>query len=72
MESNLDDGIENNYKAALLSKGLDKQSIHYKVKNGVLTLTGSVQNAQQREEAAQLASRVPNVRQVVNQLDVRH
>ena len=72
MESNLDDGIENNYKAALLSKGLDKHSIHYKAKNGVLVLTGSVQSGQQREEAAQLGSKVPNVRQVVNQIDVRH
>jgi len=71
MASNLDDGIESNYKAALLSKGLDKESIHYKAKNGVLVLTGSVNSAQQREEASHLASKVPNVRQVVNQLDVR-
>ena len=34
--SNLDDGIENDYTAALILKGLDKQSIHYKAKNGVL------------------------------------
>lgn len=69
--SNLDDGIENNYKAALLSRGLDKESIRYKAKNGVLVLTGSVKSAEQREEASKLASKVPNVRQVVNQLDVR-
>lgn len=69
--SNLDDGIENNYKASLVSGGLDKQSIHYKAKNGVLVLTGSVQNAEQKQEASRLASKVPNVRQVVNQLEVR-
>lgn len=69
--SNLDDGIESNYKAALLAKGLDKESIHYKAKNGVLVLTGSVKSARQRDEASQLASKVPNVRQVVNELDVR-
>jgi len=37
MESSLDDGIENNFKAVLISKGLDKQNILYKAKNGVLT-----------------------------------
>lgn len=69
--SNLDSGIEDNYKASLLSRGLDKESIHYKAKNGVLVLTGSVKSTEQRQEAQQLASKVPNVRQVVNQLEVR-
>jgi len=41
------------------------------IKNAVLTLTGSLKNAQVRKEAEQLASKVPNVRQVVNQLEVR-
>jgi hyperosmotically inducible protein len=68
--SNLDDGIENNYKAALISKRLDKQSIHYKAKNGVLTLTGSVQAAQQKAQAELLASKVPNVQLVLNQIEV--
>jgi osmotically-inducible protein OsmY len=68
--SNLDDGIENNYKAALISKRLDKQSIHYDAKNGVLTLTGSVKHAQQKAQAQQLASKTPNVQQVVNQIEV--
>jgi osmotically-inducible protein OsmY len=70
MASNLDDAIEDNYKAALISKGLDKQSIRYKAKNGVLVLSGTVKNSSQREQAGQLASKVPNVRQVVNQLEV--
>ena len=69
--SNLDDGIENNYKAALISKRLDKQSIHYKAKNGVLTLTGSVKAPQQKSEAELLASKIPNVEQVVNQIEVK-
>jgi len=68
--SNLDDGIENNYKAELLEKHMDNLSIHYKAKNGVLVLTGSVKNGGQRQEAGDLAKKVPNVRQVVNQLDV--
>jgi hyperosmotically inducible periplasmic protein len=69
--SNLDDGIENNYKAALISKRLDKQSIHYDAKNGVLTLTGSVKAAHQKSEAELLASKVPNVQQVINQIEVK-
>jgi hyperosmotically inducible protein len=71
VQSNLDDGIENNYKAALISKRLDKQSIHYKAKNGVLTLTGSVKASQQKQEAQLLASKVPNVQQVVNEIEVK-
>ena len=69
--ANLDDGIENNYKAALIAKRLDKQSIHYNAKNGVLTLTGSVKAPQQKSEAELLASKVPNVEQVVNQIEVK-
>jgi hyperosmotically inducible protein len=69
--ANLDDGIENNYKAALISKRLDKQSIHYKAKNSVLTLTGSVKAPQQKSEAELLASKIPNVEQVVNQIEVK-
>jgi hyperosmotically inducible periplasmic protein len=71
MESNLDDGIENNYKAVLISKGLDKQSIRYKAKNGVLTLKGSVKNPTQRQQAQELAKNTPNVQQVVNEIQVQ-
>ena len=71
VQSNLDDGIENNYKAALVSKRLDKQSIHYDAKNGVLKLTGSVKTPQQKQEAELLASKVPNVQQVVNEIEVK-
>jgi hyperosmotically inducible periplasmic protein len=70
INSNLDDGIENNYKAALVSKGLDKQSIRFDVKNGVLTLKGHVKTISQRKEAQQLAQNVPNVHQVVNEIAV--
>ena len=70
VESNLDDGIESNYKAALVLSRLNKQSIHYDAKNGVLTLKGNVKTPQQKAEAEQLASKIPNVQQVVNQIDV--
>jgi osmotically-inducible protein OsmY len=49
--SSLDDGIENNFKAALISTRLDKQDINYKAKNGVLTLTGSVKHSDQKAQA---------------------
>lgn len=71
MESNLDDGIENNYKAVLISKGLDKQHIRYDAKNGVLTLKGSVKSSAQRQEAQELAKNTPNVLQVVNEIQVQ-
>ncbi len=71
ISSNLDDGIEKNYKAELIASRLDKESIGFKAKNGVLTLTGNVKSATQRQEAEKLASAVPNVLQVVNQIDVK-
>src|SRR5579862_639890 len=69
--SNLDDGIEKNYKAALISSGLDKQHIRFNAKNGVLTLTGSVHDANERQHAEKLAAGIPNVQQVLNQIEVR-
>jgi osmotically-inducible protein OsmY len=69
--SNLDDGIESNYKAALTAKGLDKEHIRFDAKNGVLKLKGRVKTASQRKEAEQLAQAVPNVQQVLNELDVK-
>jgi hyperosmotically inducible periplasmic protein len=69
--SNLDEAIEKNYKAALISSGLDKQHIRFKAKNGVVSLTGSVKNANERRQADRLAARIPNVQQVLNQIEVR-
>lgn len=70
INSNLDDAIEKNYKAALIAQGLNKQNIDYKATNGVLTLSGKVKTTAQREKANQIATNVPNVAQVVNQIDV--
>jgi hyperosmotically inducible protein len=69
--SNLDDAIEKDYKAALISKGLDKQHIRFDAKNGVLVLKGSVKSAGERQQAQLLAQAVPNVQQVLNQIDVK-
>lgn len=71
MESSLDDGIESNYKAALISKGLDRQDISFKSKNGVLTLSGKVKSGKQRQQAELLASNTPNVAQVLNQIEIK-
>ncbi|HZQ69057.1 MAG TPA: BON domain-containing protein [Terriglobales bacterium] len=71
IEGNVDDAIESNYKAGLISNGLDKQGIRYNAKNGVLTLKGTVKSTAQRQQAEQVASSVPNVAQVVNEIQVR-
>jgi hyperosmotically inducible protein len=69
--SALDDGIEKNYKAALITSRLAKQHISYSAKNGVLTLTGTVKTAGEREEARTLAAGIPHVQQVLNQIAVK-
>lgn len=72
VDSNLDDGIENNYKAAIKAHAdLDDQSIHYDAKNGTLVLKGSVKTAAQKKQAELLAKNVPNVKQVVDELEVK-
>jgi osmotically-inducible protein OsmY len=71
IESNLDDGIEKDYKAAIIANHLDKQHIRADAKNGVLTLKGDVDTMQQREAAEQIGAKTPNVTQVVNELEVK-
>jgi len=69
--SNVDDGIDKNFKAAMIANGLDKQHIRATVKNGVLTLKGNVDSQAQRDEAQKVGASVPNVSQVVNELQVK-
>ena len=72
VSSNLDSAIEDNYKAAIKGhKNLDDQSIDYSAKNGTLVLTGSVKTVTQKREAEKLAKAVPNVQQVVNEIEVK-
>ena len=72
VESNLDSGIEDNYKAAIKAhRNLDDQSIDYSAKNGTLVLKGSVKTVAQKKEAEHLAKSVPNVQQVVNEIEVK-
>lgn len=70
--SNLDSAIEDNFKASIkANNNLDDQSIHAKAKNGTLVLKGSVRTLEQKKEAESLAKQVPNVQQVVNELEVK-
>jgi hyperosmotically inducible periplasmic protein len=72
VDSNLDSAIEDNYKASIKAhKNLDDQSIDYSAKNGTLMLKGSVKTEAQKREAAKLAKEVPNVQQVVNEIEVK-
>ena len=70
VNSDLDKGIENNLDAALIQHRLNK-SVKYDVKNGVVTLTGEVNSQSRRAQVEKVASAVPNVQQVVNELQVK-
>jgi hyperosmotically inducible protein len=70
VDSSLDDGIEKNLKAALLKNKMTSH-VSYDVKNGVVTLTGTVNSQARRERNKQVAAGVPNVKQVVNELEVK-
>lgn len=70
MNSDLDEGIEKNLDAALIQNGL-KKSVDYSVKSGVVTLKGEVNSQSKRAFAQKVAAGVPNVQQVVNELQVK-
>ena len=70
INSDLDAGIEKNLDAALIKNRLHK-GISYDVKNGVVTLTGEVNSESKRKRVEQVASTVPNVQQVVNELQIK-
>ena len=71
VNADLDKGIENNLDAALIQSGLH-DAVKYAVKTGVVTLTGEVDSQSLRSQAASIASSVPNVQQVVNELQVKN
>jgi osmotically-inducible protein OsmY len=71
VNSDLDKGIEKNLDAALIVNNLQK-NVSAKVKSGVVTLTGEVNSQSLRTQAAGVASTVPNVQQVVNELQVKN
>jgi hyperosmotically inducible protein len=70
VNSDLDQGIEKNLDAALIQSNLLKV-VKYEVKSGVVTLTGEVNSANKRARAEKVAAAVPNVQQVVNNLQIK-
>ena len=71
VNSDLDTGIAKNLDAALIQNKFHK-SVKYDVKNGVVTLTGEVTSQSKRAQVEKVASTIPNVQQVVNELQVKN
>ena len=71
VNSDLDEGIEKNLDAALI-QGRLHDSVKYEVKSGVVTLSGEVKSDNKRARAEKVATGVPNVLQVVNDLQVKN
>jgi hyperosmotically inducible protein len=70
VESDLDKAIDKNLDAKLVELRL-KHDVSYDVKNGVVTLTGNVSSQSKRAMVEKTAAAVPNVKQVVNELEVK-
>ena len=70
VNSDLDKGIQENLDAALLQNRLNNQ-ISFSVKNAVVTLKGEVNSEAVRDQATKIAKAVPNVQEVVNELQLK-
>jgi hyperosmotically inducible protein len=71
VDSDLDKAIEKNLDAALLQIQL-KKDISFDVENGVVTLKGTVNSQSRRSRVESVAAGVPNVKEVVNELQVKN
>jgi hyperosmotically inducible periplasmic protein len=71
VDSDTDKAIEKDLDASLIKNRLNK-GVSYDVKNGVVTLKGDVPSQGRRAQVEKLATRVPNVKQVVNELEVKN
>jgi hyperosmotically inducible protein len=71
VDSSLDDGIDKNLEAMLVQHRMN-HDVNYDVKNGVVTLKGNVSSQMKRSSVEKMASDVPNVKQVVNELEVKN
>ncbi len=71
VSKNLDSAIEDNFKAALVSHHMNGHSLHYKSVNQTLELNGTVKSDTVRSQIEALAKEVPNVKEVVNKIDVK-
>jgi len=70
IDSSLDTAIEKNFEAIMVAQKLAK-NVKYESKNSVLTLTGEVNSQSKRSDVEHMAAGVPNVKQVVNNLQVK-
>jgi hyperosmotically inducible protein len=70
VNSDLDKAIDKNLDAALVQRKLQK-GVRCSVKRGVVTLTGDVNSESKRAQVEKVASSVPNVQQVVNELQIK-
>jgi hyperosmotically inducible protein len=70
IDSDTDKAIEKNLDAALVQHKLQK-GVSYDAKNGVVTLSGNVNSQARRRQVQEVAQAVPNVQQVVNELQIK-
>lgn len=70
VDASLDKGIEANLDAALTQNNI--KGVTHSTKMGVVTLKGNVDTPQLRQQVEGIASGVPNVQQVVNEIDVKN
>jgi len=70
VDSDMDKAIDKQVDAVLVKNKL-KHDIRYDVKNGVFTLKGDVASQGRRAQVEKLVTAVPNVKQVVNELEVK-
>ncbi|HEY1679325.1 MAG TPA: BON domain-containing protein [Candidatus Sulfotelmatobacter sp.] len=70
VDSDTDKAIDKNLDAKLVKLRMN-HDVSYDVKNGVVTLKGKVPSRSLRSSVEKAASAVPNVKQVVNELEVR-
>lgn len=71
VNSDVDKAIEKLFDAVLVQNNLH-DAVKYSAKNGVLTVTGDVDSQPLRDQVQQLATAVPNVQQVVNEIQVKN
>jgi hyperosmotically inducible periplasmic protein len=71
INSDVDTAIGKLVDATLIQNNLH-DAVKYSVKNGVVTLTGNVVSEDARAQSQTLAAGIPNVQQVVNELQVKN
>jgi osmotically-inducible protein OsmY len=71
-KAQLDSAIEDKFKAQLADEpSLKSAKIHYTAFHGTLTLKGTVRSYKERQQAEDLAKKVPDVQHVDNQLQIK-